>query len=191
MPYDQVFIRTGGNMAYEKNNFLTGKEARFEDSEIIVSKTDLTGKLTYGNDVFYRLAGLSEKECIGQQHNIIRHPQMPRTVFDLLWDTIKDQNEIFAYVNNRSKNGDNYWVFAHVTPSRDMNGAVTGYHSNRRTPNRQALDNTIIPLYSELFRIEQSAASPKQGIVAGREHINNLLKSSNAEFNQLMFSLGV
>lgn len=178
-------------MVNTKSNHLSGREIKFNDDEIIVSKTDLAGKLTYGNDVFYRMAGMDEKECIGQQHNIIRHPEMPRTVFDLLWDTIKDQNEIFAYVNNRSKNGDNYWVFAHVTPSRDVGGSITGYHSNRRTPNRHALDNTIIPLYAELRRIEQSAGTPKQGIAAGRAHLSSLLDSSKMEFNELMFSLGV
>lgn len=173
------------------NKELSGKEARFDDDEIIVSKTDLKGKLVYGNRTFYRLAGLSEKQCIGQQHNIIRHPEMPRCVFDLLWNTIKSGRELFAYVNNRSANGDNYWVFAHVTPSFDATGNIIGYHSNRRTPNRQTLNNHIIPLYKELLRLEQSVSSPKDGMGLSSAKIDSLLKQNKMGFNEFMFSLGV
>lgn len=173
------------------NKVLSGKEVTFTDDEIIVSKTDLTGKLTYGNRTFFRLAGLSEKQCIGQQHNIIRHPEMPRCVFDLLWSTLKEEKELFAYVNNCSVNGDNYWVFAHVTPSYNASGNVIGYHSSRRTPNRQVLNNHIIPLYSELLRIEKSNSSPREGLAAGTAKINALLKENNMGFNQFMFSLAV
>jgi len=170
---------------------LSGREAFFDDNEIIVSKTDLKGKLVYGNRTFYRLAGLSEKQCIGQQHNIIRHPEMPRCVFDLLWSTIKNGQEIFAYVNNRSSNGDNYWVFAHVTPSFDSTGNIIGYHSNRRTPNRKALDSHIIPLYNDLLKIEKSASSPKDGMSKSSAKIESLLKENKMSFNEFMFSLGV
>ena len=95
-----------------KNVTLTGVERFFDDDEIIVSKTDLKGIITYGNSVFYRLAGYTEKELIGVNHNVIRHPDMPRAVFKLLWDTLAEGREIFAYVVNRAKNGDHYWVFA-------------------------------------------------------------------------------
>lgn len=168
---------------------LTGNEVKFSDDEIIVSKTDLSGKLVYGNRLFYKMAGLDEKDCLGQQHNIIRHPQMPRVVFDLLWQTIKSKKEIFAFVNNRSKNGDNYWVFAHVTPSKKENGEVDGYHSNRRTPNRNALENTIIPLYEKLLKIEQSGSSPKEGLKLAHEEVSTLLADAKMDFNELMFSL--
>ena len=75
----------------------------------------------------------------GQAHNIIRHPDMPRCVFDLLWKTIAGGEEIFAYVKNMAKNGDHYWVFAHVTPTFDAGGRIMGYHSNRRVPERGAV----------------------------------------------------
>ncbi len=173
------------------NPQLTGREKAFGDDEIIVSKTDLTGKLTYGNRTFYRMAGLSEKECLGEQHNIIRHPEMPRCVFDLLWSTIKDGKEIFAYVNNRSANGDNYWVLAHVTPSFDASGNITGYHSNRRNPNRQVIDNHIVPLYRDLLAIENAASSPKQGLKDGYTKVVGLLDDLKMGFNEFIFSLGV
>lgn len=172
------------------NPHLTRQEKTFHDDEIIVSKTDLTGKLTYGNRTFYRMAGLCEKESLGQQHNIIRHPEMPRTVFELLWQTIQGGKEIFAYVNNRSATGDNYWVFAHVTPSYDSNGNMVGYHSNRRNPNRRIIDTHITPLYRDLLGIEKAAASPKQGIQDGCAKVLGLLDEVKMGFNEFMFSLG-
>ena len=71
---------------------------------------------------------------MGQPHSIIRHPDMPRAVFKLLWDTVIEGREIFAYVKNKAKNGDFYWVFAHVTPSYDNDRRIIGFHSNRRVP---------------------------------------------------------
>ena len=172
------------------NSSLTGVERTFDTDEIIVTKTDLQGKLTYGNRTFYRLAGYSEKECLGSQHNIIRHPEMPRCVFKLLWDTVTSGNEIFAYVNNRSKNGDFYWVFAHVTPSLDASGNAVGYHSNRRVPDEHVLSKHIVPLYKQLLEVEMANSSPKAGMEAAYGVIEGLLEEQQVGFNQFMFSLG-
>ena len=173
------------------NPDVTGVERTFREDEIIVSKTDLDGKITYGNRTFFKLADMAEKNCLNTQHNVVRHPNMPRTVFDLLWQTIKDGKEIFAYVMNRSSNGDHYWVFAHVTPSRDSSGNVIGYHSNRRVPNRQPLDEHIIPLYKKILDAEKNASSPKDAIIAGNKIVNDLLTEKRSKFNELMFALGV
>ena len=108
----------------------TRKEVFFPDSEIIVSKTDLKGRITYANQTFCHVAGYDEAELLGQQHSIVRHPDMPRAVFKLLWDTLGEGKEIFAYVKNMTKHGDYYWVFAHVTPSYDGAGKLVGYHSS-------------------------------------------------------------
>ena len=139
-----------------QKKILTGVERTFDADEIIVTKTDLAGKMTYCNRTFLKLAGYEERECLGVQHNLIRHPEMPRSVFKLLWDTLQAGEEIFAYVNNRSKNGDHYWVFAHVTPSYGTEGQVIGYHSNRRVPNRAVIDEHIAPLYAKLLDIENN-----------------------------------
>lgn len=96
----------------------TGREQTLETDEIIVSKTDLKGVITYANDVFLRVAGWTEDDIVGEAHNCIRHPDMPRCVFQLLWDTLATGEEIFAYVLNLTKRGDHYWVLAHVTPRR-------------------------------------------------------------------------
>jgi PAS domain S-box-containing protein len=78
----------------------TGRERTWGDEEIIVSKTDLKGIITYANRTFLNVAGYTEEEVLGKPHNMIRHPDMPRCVFKLLWDTIESGNEIFAYVKN-------------------------------------------------------------------------------------------
>ncbi|MDH3236791.1 MAG: PAS domain-containing protein, partial [Alphaproteobacteria bacterium] len=117
----------------------TGREVFFDRDDLIVSKTNLKGHITYANDIFCDIAGYTEADVIGQPHNMIRHPDMPRCVFKLLWDTIQAGAEIFAYVVNMAKNGDHYWVLAHVTPSYDANGSIIGYHSTRRVPNPQTI----------------------------------------------------
>jgi PAS domain-containing protein len=67
---------------------IKGKELFFNSDEVIVSKTDLKGIITYANDTFAKLAEISRKDAIGKPHNFIRHPQMPRCIFKLLWDTV-------------------------------------------------------------------------------------------------------
>jgi PAS domain S-box-containing protein len=92
----------------------TQTEIFFTEDDIIVSKTDLKGRITYANQSFCQMAGYTEAEMLGQPHSIIRHPDMPRAVFKLLWDTVLEGREIFAYVKNMAKNGNFYWVFADV-----------------------------------------------------------------------------
>jgi hypothetical protein len=113
---------------------------------------------------------------------------MPRSVFALLWETIQDGREIFAYVVNRCKNGDHYWVNAHVTPSRDSSGNIIGYHSNRRVPNRAVLERRIQPLYAELLSIEQQG-DRKSGLEAARAHIDDLLAEANMEYDEFIATL--
>ena len=107
------------------------------DETLIVSKTDLKGKLTYFNDQFVAASGFTEQELMGQPHNIIRHPDMPPEAFGNLWDTLKAGKPWAGAVKNRRKNGDFYWVLASATPIWE-GGQVTGYMSIRsRLPNDQ------------------------------------------------------
>lgn len=168
---------------------LTGNERFFEDDEIIVSKTDLKGHITYANSVFLRVAGYAEKDVLGQPHSIIRHPDMPRCVFKLLWDTISAGSEIFAYVVNRAENGDHYWVLAHVTPSRDASGNIVGYHSNRRVPDRSIVDHKIIPLYESLLAEEQRHQDRKVGIQSSFGKIVSTLSDAGVEYDEFVATL--
>jgi len=172
----------------------TQVEVFFDPQDFIVSKTDLKGRLTYANKQFCDIAGYSEKEVIGQPHAIIRHPDMPRAVFKLMWDAILQGREIFAYVKNMTKNGDHYWVLAHVTPSRNGTGEVVGFHSNRRVPNRTSLEK-ILPLYSELSGIESAHRNAKEGLGASFDRLNSLIagKANGADkvksYDEFIFSL--
>lgn len=162
---------------------MANQELTFGDDEFIVSKTDLTGKITYGNALFIRMSGYSEEELLDKPHNILRHEDMPAVVFKLLWNRIKEGKEIFAYVKNKTKNGDYYWVFAHVTPSFDTNRKITNYHSVRRKPSSKAL-NVIKPLYSALLQKERNG-----GIQAAETALNQILKDKGLSYEQFILSI--
>lgn len=164
-------------------------ESTFAEDEIIVSKTNEKGHLLYVNDVFCRLAEMNTEEVIGEPHSIIRHPDMPRAVFKLLWDTIQSGNEIFAYVKNMSKSGKYYWVIAHVTPSYDSSGRVVGYHSNRRSPKQSALE-IIKPLYQQLLQEEQKHSSKKVGMENSFNMLVDLLKDKGLTYDEFIWEVG-
>ncbi|MBW5436599.1 PAS domain-containing protein [Bradyrhizobium canariense] len=113
-----------------KNLPVTDVEYSVSDETLIVSRTDLKGKLTYFNDDFLAAAGFTSAELMGQPHNIVRHPDMPPEAFDNLWDTLKAGKPWLGAVKNRRKNGDFYWVLATASPIRE-NGQVTGFTSIR------------------------------------------------------------
>jgi PAS domain S-box-containing protein len=166
----------------------SGKEAFFGEEQIIVSKTDLRGVMIYTNDVFLHVSGYTEAELIGKPHNMIRHPDMPRCVFKLLWDNLQAEREVFAYVLNMAKNGDHYWVFAHVTPSYDLAGKLVGYHSNRRKPYPDALQK-IKPLYKALLDTEKRLTDPRAALEVGTRMLEEYLASSKQSYGEFVFGL--
>jgi PAS domain S-box-containing protein len=166
----------------------TGAESPFGEEELIVSKTDIKGRITYANDVFLRVSRFALKDVIGAPHSLIRHPDMPRCVFKLLWDTIQAKKEIFAYVLNMAANGDHYWVFAHVTPTFDAQQNVVGYHSNRRKPAPAQIDK-IKPLYAALLAEENRHDSRKDGMALGYEMLAGLLKKEGLDYDEFVFSV--
>lgn len=86
------------------------QELSFHDSEFIVSKTDLGGRITYGNALFIQISGYGEKELLGAPHNILRHPEMPAIVFKLLWETIKSGEEILIITGVKKVSLNLFWV---------------------------------------------------------------------------------
>jgi len=166
---------------------LTGHEVTFGADEIIVSKTDVKGRIQYVNETFIKISGFTEDELLGQPHSIIRHPEMPRSVFKLLWDTIASGHEIFAYVKNLCKNGDHYWVFAHVTPTFDAQGKIVGYHSNRRSPDRVQVAS-YSDLYSQLLREEQKNSDWRQGMAAATALLQDIISQQGMSYEELIFS---
>ena len=118
---------------------VSNKEAHLRDDSLIVSKTDLKGRITYVNKDFLEISGFSEAELIGEPHNIVRHPDMPPEAFADLWETLKAGRPWTGMVKNRCKNGDHYWVVANVTPIVESS-RITGYMSVRRKPTRSQVD---------------------------------------------------
>lgn len=166
----------------------TGVETLLGEEELIVSKTDLKGRITYANDIFVRMAKYSYAELMGAPHSMIRHPDMPRCVFKLLWDTLQAKQEIFAYVVNLAKDGSHYWVFAHVTPTFDARGNIVGYHSNRRKPDPAQIER-IKPIYQTLSAEEARHANAKDGMRASFDAMVGLLKQKGVGYDEFVLSL--
>ena len=122
------------------NQPVTQREVPMKDGTILVSKTDLKGRITFCNDEFVQISGFSERELIGASHNIVRHPDMPPAAFADLWDTLKRGEPWYGLVKNRARNGDHYWVYANVTPIVE-NGKVTGYMSVRTKPAARQIED--------------------------------------------------
>ena len=160
------------------------QEIKLRDDTLITSKTNLKGDISYANHDFLKYAGYDHiKDVLNKPHNIVRHKDMPKTVFKYLWEYMKNGDEIFAFVKNLAKNGDFYWVFANVTPSKDANGNVIGYYSVRRRPNEKALA-IIKELYAKLLELEQ-----KEGVNKACEMLDEYCKSQGKTYNELIFSL--
>jgi len=139
------------------NQPVTQHEYEFPSSQMLVSATDLTGRIEYCNPAFIAVSGYTKEELIGQPHNLIRHPDMPREAFADMWTTIRSGRPWTALVKNRRKNGDHYWVRASVTPVVEK-GTVVGYLSVRVKPTRDAI-RAADALYAKLR--EGSAGSYK------------------------------
>lgn len=165
----------------------SSRERIMRENDFIVSKTDLKGRITYGNKIFVEFSGYSLRELIGAQHNIIRHPDMPRGVFKFLWDTIPQGQEVFAYVKNMSKDGGFYWVFTNVTADFDSSGNVTGYFSVRRAPKRGAVD-AVADFYAAMIEEERKAGS-RDACSASLKLLTDVLTSKGLTYEQFILSL--
>ena len=154
-------------------------------SDFIVSKTDLKGRITYGNETFIKMSGYTEQELLNTPHNILRHKDMPAVVFQFLWQRLKEKSFINAYVKNRCKNGDYYWVFANVTASysHTEEESPIGYYSVRRAPKKSAIE-VIENLYKTLLECEK-----KSGLQASKELLQKILNDKGVSYDELIISL--
>lgn len=129
------------------------EEFTFEDG-LIVSSTDFNGIITYANRKFCEIAGYAKDELVGQNHNIIRHPDMPKAAFKEVWDTISSGKEWSGVVKNLRKDGRYYWVYSHITPI-EKDGSIIGYTAARRPASRNEIDE-IVPVYQDLLSAENN-----------------------------------
>ena len=166
---------------------ITNREKVMSSNDFIVSKTDIKGNITYCNRIFVEMAGWSRFELIGANHNIIRHPHMPKLAFKVLWDLVQAKKEFFGFVKNLRKDGGYYWVFAYITPDLDRNGNIIGYSSFRKKPSKKGIE-TLEPIYRELVDAEK-----RGGINASYELLKQTLNATDEniidKYQNLVFDL--
>ena len=167
----------------------TMEERKLTESTFIVSRTDPSGKITYANRTFMEISGYPERELLGVQHNIVRHPDMPRGVFQFMWEELSSGREFFGFVKNLCKDGAYYWVFANITPDFDTDGRhIVGYYSVRRFPPESAVA-AIEPVYQEMVRIEQTSSGKKQGLKESVNYLQGFLADKGVSYEKFVLDL--
>jgi PAS domain S-box-containing protein len=162
---------------------INNDEITFNEDLYIVSKTDLKGNITYGNETFITVSEYSEEELLGAPHNILRHSDMPRAIFKMMWDRIQNGKEIFAYVKNKTKTGKFYWVHAYVTPVFEIGTKnIIGYHSVRRSPSRKGIE-VIEPIYKQMLDAERNG-----GMEASIKLLNEILATQKVTYDKFILS---
>jgi PAS domain S-box-containing protein len=159
------------------------EEIALDPRRYIISETDVKGKITFANDYFMEVSGYSLEELIGKSHNIVRHPDMPKVVFKLLWETISKGKNINAVVKNLAKDGRYYWIFTEFESIKDAEtGEIIGYHADRKSISKHVLE-IIANLYAELLEIEK-----KEGVEASEKYLIAFLKEKgdDIEFANIM-----
>jgi len=163
---------------------ITEEEIILNPKQYIVSKTDTKGNITYANDYFIGISGYSKKELIGNPHNIIRHPDMPRVLFKLMWQRIQTGQNIMAMVKNRAKDGRYYWVITDFEVKKDkLTNEIISYTAFRKAAPRDAIDK-IIPLYKKLVEFEKIG-----GMVASEKYLLSYLEEENISYDEFINKL--
>ena len=159
------------------------EEIVLDPRRYIVSETDEKGKITYCNDYFIEVAGYSKEELIGKPHSMIRHPDMPKVVFKLLWETISQGKNINAVVKNLAKDGRYYWIFTEFESRKDTDtGEIIGYHAARKSISKHVIE-IISELYARLLEIEKN-----EGVEASQKYLISFLKEKgdDIDFSNIM-----
>lgn len=156
------------------------EEVKWNKNKTIVSKTDAFGTILYANDVFTEASEYSKVELVGEPHNIIRHPDMPKVAFKVLWEALKEGKNFHAIVKNRTKTGRYYWVITDFETDRNEKGEITGY-----TARRKAVPDSVIkkiePIYKTLLDIEKLKGE-KASELYFKAYLNEEIGKSYDEF---------
>ncbi|MHC0441765.1 PAS domain-containing protein [Flavobacterium sp. 3-210] len=147
------------------------REVDWNKNKILLSKTDTKGTILYANEDFIDVSGYDEFELIGQAHNIIRHPDMPKVIFKFLWDSIKSNKNIHAIIKNMAKTGRYYWVITDFKIIADSDGQIVGYFGTRKSVPEDIIVKFIEPLYKKLLQIEEAS-----GMLASEEYLIGFLE---------------
>ncbi|MFB3387015.1 PAS domain-containing protein [Flavobacterium sp. LAR06] len=147
------------------------REVDWNKNKVLLSKTDTKGTILYANEDFIDVSGYDEFELIGQPHNIIRHPDMPKVIFKFLWDSIKASKNIHVIIKNMSKTGRYYWVITDFKIIADSDGEIVGYFGTRKSVPENIIVKFIEPLYKKLLHIEEAS-----GMSASEEYLTGFLE---------------
>lgn len=154
------------------------REIKLNNKKHIISKTDSKGIIEYGNEYFVEISGYSEAELVGSPHNILRHPDMPKLIFYMMWERIKKGDSITALVKNRAKDGRFYWVVTEFESKKDpINGDIISHVAYRRAAPEEAV-KAIQPIYVRLLEIEK-----KSGMAASAKYLQGYLESKNLNYD--------
>jgi PAS domain S-box-containing protein len=159
------------------------EEIVLDPKRYLISETDEKGVITYCNDYFMEISGYSESELVGQPHSIVRHPDMPKVVFKLLWERVKAGKNINAVIKNLAKDGRYYWVFTEFSIKKDpTTGNVFGYTAHRKAVSKHVVE-IISSLYDKLLEIEKN-----ESVEAAEKYLDSFLKEKgkDVEFHNIM-----
>jgi PAS domain S-box-containing protein len=162
------------------------KEVSWDKTQTIMSKTDLYGTIEYANEVFVDVCGYEDYELMAQAHNIVRHPDMPKVVFKVLWENIQKGNQFHGIVKNLAKSGRYYWVITNFEYSRDENGNIVNYIARRKAVPQDVITKHIEPLYKKLLQIEQVS-----GVDASEKYLIGFLEEEGFSYVDLITKLMV
>jgi len=157
------------------------REIKLNPKRYIVSKTDKKGIIEYCNDYFVEICGYSESELIGKPHNIIRHPDMPKIAFKLMWDRINKAENFMAVVKNLAKDGSYYWVVTDFEPKVDpITNEIISHTAFRKAAPQKAI-NAIIPIYAKLIEIEKEG-----GMEASEKYLRGFLEDKHITYDEFI-----
>jgi PAS domain S-box-containing protein len=162
-------------------------ERPMREGDYIISSTDPNGRIVTVNDVLVEFSGYRREELIGSQHNILRHPDMPRAVFWLAWEVIRNSEDFSGYIKNLAKDGSHYWVFAHIVAEHGGDGEITGFRSVRRCPKPSAVPKAAA-LYARMLAAERQAGA-KDAIPAGLAVLSGVLAERKVSYEELVAGL--
>ncbi len=164
----------------------TSKEKKLQPDDMIVSKTDTKGKIIYCNDAFMKYSGYFEEELMNQSHNLIRHPDMPRSVFRFMWNNLQKEDEFLGFVKNLRKDGGYYWVFANVFLNFDSNNNLLGYMSTRRYPHPEGVE-FFQEIYRQMIDIESRYEGSREAMDASLNYLQEAVATKGG-YNEFVCS---
>jgi len=167
----------------KRNYNLIETEIKIDPSKTIMSKTDKRGVIEYANDYFMEVSGYEEYELMGQSHNIIRHPDMPKVIFKELWRRLKNGENIYAIVKNKAKDGRYYWVLTSFETKYDADGNIVSHYAKRKAVPSQAIFH-IEKVYKTLRAIEKN-----QSLEVAEKYFKGMLEEKHMNYDQFILSI--